>query len=275
MRALAILCARNEEMHIRSSLSDLIAEGLEVILIDHDSTDRTAEIARDFLGRGLLGIERLSWNGLFSLSEQLAAKQQIIDRIDHDWIVHVDADEWLMGPYAGQTLLAGFEQAEQAGYNCVHFNEFVFVPRPGEDLYVEDYRRLSTRYYFYQPCYPFLIRAWRNKDGLENSEHAGHILSGDQRLSPVDFHMRHYIFLSEAHARRKYIGRRFSQSEVAKGWHCDRILATEENLLFPEDARMHSLAHWTSRALETSNPLKRHFWEWNLDNPVVGSGDED
>jgi glycosyltransferase involved in cell wall biosynthesis len=264
LRAVAVLCARNEEDHMPYALADLIGEGIDVVLIDHDSTDSTVAIAREFLGRGLLGIERLPWTGRFSLGEQLEAKRRVIERLDHDWIVHVDADEWLSAPEEGQTLLEGLQAADAAGYNCVHFNEFVFVPQHGEDLSGTDYRRRLTRYYFFQPVYPFLLRAWKNRAGFDNREHAGHLLSADARWPERDFPMRHYIFLSEALAERKYLTRPFDQDEVARGWHRDKVRATKENLRFPNDERMYVLPDWRSKAFDASRPLKEHYWEWTI-----------
>lgn len=254
------------------ALADLIGEGLDIVLIDHDSTDRTVPIARQFTGHGLLAIERLPWTGYFSLTEQLEAKRRIIERLDHDWIVHVDADEWLSAPEARQTLLGGLEAADAAGYNCVHFNEFVFVPRPGEDFTGTDYRRRLTRYYFYRPHYPFLLRAWKRKAGLDNRDKAGHLLCPGARWFPQDFPLRHYIFLSEAQAQSKYLTRKFEEGEVARGWHFDRLRATKQNLRFPDDHRMATLSAWDSKEFDTSKPVKEHYWEWTpLDSQPPGS----
>jgi hypothetical protein len=247
---------------MRYTLADLIGEGLDVVLIDHDSTDRTVAIARTFTGRGLLDIERLPWTGRFSLTEQLEAKWRVIERLAHDWIVHVDADEWLSAPAAGQTLLEGLQAADAAGYNCVNFNEFVFVPRHGDDLSGTDYRRRVTRYYLYQPYYPCLLRAWKNRAGLDNRACGGHLLSSHARRFPQDFPMRHYIFLSEAGAASKYLARAFDEREIAHGWHGDKVRATRETLRFPDDARMHILPDWTSKEFDLSHPLREHFWEW-------------
>lgn len=264
LRAAAVLCVRNEEDHVSFALADLIDEGLEVVLIDHESTDRTVQLAQAFVGRGLLGIERMPWAGRFSLAEQLEAKHRVIEQLDHDWIVHVDADEWLSAPEEGQTLLEGLQAADAAGYGCVHFNEFVFVPRHGEDLSGTDYRKRVTRYYFFQPRYPFLLRAWKNGAGFDNRENAGHLLSADTRWYPRDFPMRHYIFLSEAQARRKYLERRFDEDEIARGWHRDKVRATSEYLEFPDDERMRVLPTWASKVFDASEPLKEHYWEWRL-----------
>lgn len=263
-KAVAVMAVANEEVHIESALRDLIGDGLDVILIDHDCTDRTVALARPFLGRGLLWIERLPWTGQFSIAEQLEAKWRAVDRVDHDWIVHVDADEWLSAPEPGQTLLDGLRAADAAGYNAVHFNEFVFVPRRDEDLCAADYRRRSTRYYFYQSQYPYLLRAWKHRCGLDNRPFGGHLIAGPVRQYPVDFPLRHYIALSETQARRKYLDRSFAQSEVTQGFHYDRVGLTPVSLRFPADDDRHvrTLEHWSSKRFDVTAPVSEHFWRW-------------
>jgi hypothetical protein len=272
VKVLAIVCIRNEEVHVEAALRDLIGEGLDVVLLDHDSTDRSAELAEPFIGRGLLAIERLPWTGEFSIAQQLAAKARIIDGSDHDWIVHADADEWLSAPEAGKTLLEGLREVDAEGYNAVHFNEFVFVPPPGEDMHAPDYRRRSRRYYFFRPHYPYLLRAWKHRCGLDNRRFAGHLLSGSVRPCPRDFPLRHYIVLNEEHARRKYLGRPFAPEELAEGFHYDRVLTTAENLRLPDrDERLRSLAHWSSKDFDTSRPVTQHYWQWTADDALSGA----
>jgi hypothetical protein len=60
LRIVAPICARNEELHIARCLRDILSGGIEVILIDHESKVCTVEIARRYLGDGLLSIERLA-----------------------------------------------------------------------------------------------------------------------------------------------------------------------------------------------------------------------
>ena len=139
------------------------------------------------------------------------------------------------------------------------------VPRPGEDLSEEEYRRTSKRYYFFRPRYPYLQRAWKKSAALDNRHWGGHLFTGDVRMYPESFVMRHYIFLSEARARKKYLGRSFDASEVANGWHIDKVAATPENLRFPDedDARLHvQNAEWPHR-FDTSRPFGKHYWEWD------------
>src|SRR5262249_11209543 len=57
-RALAIMPAFNEADVIFHAIGALGPEGVAVYLLDHESTDATAEAARPWLGRGLVHIER-------------------------------------------------------------------------------------------------------------------------------------------------------------------------------------------------------------------------
>ncbi|MCJ2107834.1 glycosyltransferase [Methylobacterium sp. E-041] len=261
--ALAILCVRNEAIHIHRCIDDLISSGLEVYLIDNGSTDGTREAAETYLGKGLIGIHDLPWRGAFSLTDQLVAKRGIISEAEHDWILHCDADEWLMSPNDGQSLLEGFDAADNAGFNCVNFHEIVFLPLPGEDFEQEDYAEKMQSYYFFQPSYPRLYRAWRRDAGLDNSAYGGHLLIGEGlNPYPIDFILRHYIVLSMAHAQRKYYGRIFSTEDRSKGWHGNRISITKDNLVVKPAPELRRLDDPNSREFDLSAPAGRHFWEW-------------
>jgi glycosyltransferase involved in cell wall biosynthesis len=264
LSAVAILCIRNEAVHIRRCLESLIGEGLEIILIDNDSTDQTRSIAAEFLGRGLLSIERLPWRGAFSLSDQLACKATIVNHVPHDWIVHIDADEWLSSPQTGQSLVEGIAWADGTGANCINFDEFVFIPTHEQNFGGDHYHRKMLGYYFFQPTYPRLLRAWKRSAGLNNERSGGHSLSGlDVRRFEHDFILRHYIVLGEEQAKSKYVERRFSAEDRAKGWHGNRVNITEDNLILPPAANLTWLPEWESKAFAKEPIRTRHFWEWN------------
>jgi glycosyltransferase involved in cell wall biosynthesis len=263
MKSAALLCARNEALHIESCLRDLLREGLEVVLIDHQSEDDTVERARRFLGRGLLAIESMPWRGRFSLAAQLRRKREIAAALDHDWVLHVDADEGPCSPREGETLTQALARADAAGATCVNFDEFVFLPASGERFEGTDYRRLMLGYYFYEPSRPRLLRAWRRDAGLDNVSGGGHLLRGGPvRIFAESFPLRHYICLSEAHARAKYLGRRYSRIERWRGWHANRVGIDEAALRLRPSPALRRLPDPDSRDFDRSRPADRHFWEW-------------
>ncbi len=266
MKVLAIICIRNEALHVHRCLGDLIAEGVDVVLIDNESNDQSVEIARRFLGNGLIAIESLPWTGFFSLSDQLARKRDILGRMPHDWFIHADADEWLHTPDPSVSLLQGIARADEAGYNCINFREFVFIPMPGEDFRHAEHRRFMRTYYFFEPSYPRLMRAWKREAELDNSAAGGHLLQGkDIRVSPHDFYLRHYIMLSEEHGREKYLRRRFAPTDLAKGWHGNRLDISPGSLRVRSSPTIRTLAYAESYAFDMTAPTARHFWEWSPD----------
>jgi glycosyltransferase involved in cell wall biosynthesis len=159
MRVAAVVAARNAEVHIARCVADLIADGIEVVVIDHDSEDRSVEIAKGFLGHGLLSIERLPWTGIFALKEQLAAKARVMAELPHDWLIHVDVDEWLQSPWPNTRLIDAIKRVDGMGFNCINFDEMTFVAWPDEDFWRPDYSQLMTTYYFFQPSKLRLMRA--------------------------------------------------------------------------------------------------------------------
>ncbi|WP_160321287.1 glycosyltransferase family 2 protein [Prosthecomicrobium hirschii] len=261
--ALAILCARNERDHALRTIRLLIESRIDVVLIDHESTDGTRAAAADLLGRGLLSIEHLPWRGSFSLTDQLRMKAELGRQAPHDWIVHVDADEWLCSPHPGQSLLEGISAADAAGANAINFDEFVFVPTDQQSFDARTCHEAMLQYYFFQPSYPRLMRAWKRDAGLDNQTRGGHKLTGAAlNLHGQDFILRHYIVLSALHAQEKYLGRRFSEEDWLKGWHRSRAQFRPEDLQLPPAAELHRLPHWTSKDFIKTAPRKTHFWSW-------------
>lgn len=270
MSVLAVLAARNEVGYISTTLQTLIGEGLEVTLIDHGSIDGTRERAESFLGAGLTAIVDMPWRGTFDLREQLVAKQEIYAASRHDWHVHVDADEW---PRATEDVpLADFLQRSVARqHSVVNFQEFVFVPPWGVDMWAQDFRRMATRYYLFAPRPRRLMRAWRNGTLSSNVDEAGHTFSGldSSAIHPVDQILRHYVGLSWSHAISRRANRVYAEGDLAQGWHSNRLdMRTEPRL----DASVFRTAEpWDTRQLDSTAPSRFHFWEAGFSETVSES----
>ena len=253
-------------MHIRRCISDLIDGGLEVHVIDHGSTDGTREIAAEFMGRGVVAIGDLAWDGTFSLSEQLKAKRQAYERCRHDWVVHVDADEWLCVPASAGTsrLIDAISAADSAGFNCINFRELVFVAKGDADYLREDYASRMRDYYLFEPTYPRLIRAVRRDAGLDTLPSGGHApTAGDVRRWPTDLILRHYMALSAAQVREKYLTRRFSQEDIARGWHRRRLAIDPSKIAVRDSQCLRALPSPLAHdSYDLSFPVSQHFWEW-------------
>jgi glycosyltransferase involved in cell wall biosynthesis len=241
MRAVALLSTYNEERFIAGCLEHLTRQGLEVYLIDNESTDGTVAIAERYVGRGLIGIERLPRDGVFRLRQQLARKEALAATLDADWFIHVDTDQIVLPPRSAQTLAQAMAEVEAQGYNAINFDQFAFVPtREAPDHDHPNYQQTMRWYYPQEEFYPHALRAWKRQDKpVELSWSGGHqVRFPGVRMYPAAFRYRHYLFLSVEHAIRKYLHKRYDPAEIADGWHGWRIHLRPETIPLPSQAEL-------------------------------------
>lgn len=263
MRVIGIIAAYNEERVIRACVEHHIAQGIELYLIDNDSTDRTVAIAQEYLGCGLIGIETFPRKGLYEWGRLLRRKQELTASLEADWFIHLDADEMRLAPNQSQTLVEAIESVDRAGYNAINFLEFTFVPTlESPDHAHADFQK-TMRW-----CYPFLprtldrVNGWKKQpqpvDLVTNSGHF--VVFPNQFIYPHPFRMHHYQFLSIEDAVRQYACRRHLAEELLRGMHGWREQLDPASIRLPSQAELHELGDdgW----LNAANPRARHF----LDN---------
>ncbi|MFQ6538466.1 MULTISPECIES: glycosyltransferase family 2 protein [Aphanothece] len=257
---------RNELAHLPRVLGDFYSQGIDVAIIDHESDDGTQEYLRSQLGTQLFHLESLAWRGEFDLTAQLHAKHALIQKLQHDWVIHSDADEWMQSPRPNESLKEGLARLDKEGFNVANFNEFVFVPSPKQ--HAKDCRRELLHYYFFEPKPMRLMRAWKREANLSSVEHGGHILKGPHmKVAHEDFILRHYIVLSQAHAISKYTGRVFSNRDIKRGWHGNRMGLNPESLRLPDNSLLKVLPNWSSVEFDKTSRRDLHFWHWIADWP--------
>ena len=170
VRVVAILAGYNEERFIESCLEHYIRHGVDVYLIDNDSTDDTVKLAQPYLGRGLLQIETFRRRGRFEWINLLARKEDISFELDADWVMHADPDERRLPPTSDKTLAESITEVDEQGYNAINFMEFTFVPTvesPDHDH--PDFERSMTSYYPFCPSYPNRLNAWKKQAAPPNA----------------------------------------------------------------------------------------------------------
>lgn len=257
----AVLCFRNERQILERLLPKWLAEGLELLVIDHSSNDGSRELMEANLGSGVLEIRDLPWLGYFSLDQQLHAKAHAMESVNSPWVMHLDADEWPSSSRPGESLLQALARLDGEGANIVNFEEFVVLPLDN----VAD----GEGYYYFAPSPQRLMRAWRSDCGFSNLENGGHrvaagLNSEEIKVANDNLVLRHYIIRSEKHAINKYIGRLFDELELERGWHTNRIGLTRRELVLPNAEFLHSLppAHGIGVQLDRSRPKSLHYWHW-------------
>jgi Glycosyl transferase family 2 len=239
-RVLALVVAFNEADVIDATLRGLVEQGCEAWVIDHGSTDGTGDIARSWLGRGVVHVERFPEDSGFHRrnakkmvwADLLRRRQQIVEQVDADWYVLNDADEFRESPWPGLTFAEGLARAESMGYNAVNFRVLNFRPT-GEGFQAgDDPRERLTQFEPGDPCDTAQVKAFKRPDGpIELLNSGGHDVAFEgRRVCPVPFILRHYPIRSGEHGKRKILGERlprFAEEERANGWHVqyDELIA--------------------------------------------------
>jgi len=260
----SIIAVRNEFKYLNVLLPILAEQGIDVAIIDNESTDGSKELYSRFYGEPIISVETLPYRGFFSLSEQLSAKQELCKNISHDWVIHQDADEIMEHYKAGKTLRDAIQEADEAGYNVLNFDEFVFLPSPNFDDSNGDFYLEILNYYFFEPRKNRLNRVWKRTSQLSNAASGGHLLQGNVLSTvPINHILRHYIVLSEYHAKKKYQSRLFDDVDLVKGWHGNRLNFTENNLWIPDKSNLlFRLDEGGVKNFCRARPTSKHFWEW-------------
>ncbi|MGA0332328.1 MAG: polysaccharide pyruvyl transferase family protein [Kiritimatiellia bacterium] len=259
-RVVALIAAWNEERFIRASLIHLQEQGVEAVLLDNESTDRTVEIATEFLGKGLRSIETIPRKAHFDWKEILSIKSRLQDEIDADWFLHMDPDEFRLPPPGYARLCDWIQAADQQGYNAVDFLECTFAPcleSPDHDH--PDFQQTLRWYYPFKTEQLYRLNAWKKQPGgVDLVESGGHLVSfPNLRRFPESGLMRHYLFLSEAHAVEKYRPRSYKPEEVALGWHGWRAAVSDAGVCLPPAAEMR--VYRGDRQLDPACPQVEHF----------------
>lgn len=227
-RVVALMSAYNEEDIIVPCLQYLIKQGLEVYLIDNWSTDSTVELASEFLGKGLLAIEKFPqhrppthyvWEKILSRIEQLS------EEIEADWFVFQDVDEIRTSPWQGSSLRDAIRKVDREGFNCIDHTVITFYPIDNAFSAGEDFEGYFRYFEFSDKPGQFIeIKAWKNLGRrISLSKSGGHeVRFRGRRTYPFRFLLKHYPIRSQAHGEKKIFSERkprWHAQEKAKGWH--------------------------------------------------------
>lgn len=258
----AIICTRNEYPYLKYLLPYIQRQDIDVVIVDHGSTDQTIDYVQSKWNCPVIGLFKMPFEGSFSLSRQLQLKWKIQNLLQHHWVVHHDADE-IMQHRNGRSLREAIEEADREGYNVINFDEFVFLPKPNQDLEGRNYLREAKRYYYFATEPLRLQRVFKRSISTDNPKYNGHkIFDENSRIYPKNHTLRHYIGLSYQHLFDKYMHRNFDAEDIEKGWHRNRLNIDRKNLRLPnKHPYLQSLKN-SSEILKRDTPTKLHFWEW-------------
>lgn len=263
MRIVAIIQVYNGERFIAGCIEHLQANGVDVHLIDDASTDATVSIAERYLGRGVSEIEVLAPHEVHNWHDICRRKERLAADLDADWLIHHDIDEVRIAPDPRTSLAQALADFDRAGYNAVNFLEFTFTPtREAPDHDHPHYQRTMRSYYSFAPAFPHRLNAFKRQDGpVELAWSGGHRVRFDGlAMAPGSLYMRHYLYLSRAHAIEKYVRHRpFAAETLALGWHGFRPRLRPEMIELPPAHLLHT--YDGDEHLDPSSPRRTHLLE--------------
>lgn len=260
----AIIAVRNEYHYLKILIPYLAEQDIDIVIIDNDSSDQSYLLYNSYRNDPVISVERQPYKGSFSLTEQLNIKQDIVKRLNHDWIIHHDADEIIEHREVNHTLREAIEEADDNDVSIINLDEFVFLPNSEFDYTDGNYYREFLTYYFFQPTVNRLNRIWKRQAGLDARSSGGHRFPGDNLdIFPLNHILRHYITLDQQHLYQKYQNRTFDVKDTEKGWHGNRRNFNSRNLILPQSgSNLKRLKRFDSKDFERDTPCKTHFWDW-------------
>jgi len=223
----AIMHVYNEEDVIASVARHLKAEGIKLHLIDNWSTDRTYEIAQSLVKDGLC--ERITRFPQmppddFDLSALLTHVAEYAARINSDWIIYLDADEFRSAPWPQAGLAEAIAFVDELDYAAIDFTIVNFYPTASNDD--REFSPDSCKFFDFgrHPAHFLQIKAWKNQGRVVDLVSTGGHLAQfpDGRVYPLKFLNRHYPLRSAEQASRKILHERLPRTERERrqlGWH--------------------------------------------------------
>ncbi|HEX8456860.1 MAG TPA: glycosyltransferase family 2 protein [Pyrinomonadaceae bacterium] len=227
-RVVAFVTAYNEADIIAPALRHLFAQGVEVYLLDNWSSDGTFEIAEQFLGRGLAGLERFPAGGAsssYDWRELLWRIEELSRTTSADWFIHHDADEARESPWPGVSLREGLYRVGRDGFNAVDHTVVNFRPTDNDFQPGSDFTSHFTRFEFGRAQSDRLqIKAWKNEGRSVSLAASGgqDVGFAGRRVYPYKFLLRHYSIRSQAPGEKKVLRERqprWNAGQKSMGWH--------------------------------------------------------
>ena len=245
----AIIAAYNEGDVIYHVIRDLVEQDIQVVFIDHHSTDNTLEEVRKWEGRGVVRIERFPEDAgldipddVYSWRYILRRKQEIAAEMGPGWYIHTDADEFRESPWMDLNLRQGIERVDREGYNAIDFKIYDFKPTRDDFQPGEDVREYLTHYDTDIHAFNNVqVKCWKQAGQSVNLwESGGHSVAFEGRkVYPVPFILRHYAIRSQRHGLQKVFQdrkTRFDAEERKAQWHAqyDQVDTEEHQFIRAE-----------------------------------------
>jgi glycosyltransferase involved in cell wall biosynthesis len=236
---LAIYTSYNEDDIIRSSILNMLEQGIDVYVIDNLSTDKTLSVVKGLSKKykGRVSFESFAGNrkNKYQWEKLLRRVDEVACSSEYDWIIHHDSDEIRTSPEESMTLKDIISHADHLGFNAIDFTVMDF--RPIDNGYNPTVNPTDYfRYFEYgrRPGHFIQTKCWKNqrksvglwKAGGHDVEFPG------KRVYPIKCILKHYPLRSTEQAVKKIFSDRnprITTEEKTKGWHSQYVNYTKKD----------------------------------------------
>jgi glycosyltransferase involved in cell wall biosynthesis len=236
MKVVAVVMVRNEDDIIEQTLDHLHCNGIQFVVLDAGSTDKSVEIVSRFAARGLLEHKIVSRN-IFTMKDYDYIIE-IASRHSPDWILINDADMFYESPSQNERLFDAIAKEGKRGRNIIQFHQIIFSLTEKDVESTEPNIQKKLRYYRWNDDFEY--RAWKYYPDTRVAESGSHFPKFPEgvrvKLSRRKFILRHYPFRSIEQANRKIFKERLGrmdQEEHARGLniHYDQFKPGRESFV--------------------------------------------
>lgn len=208
--ACALVFCYNEEAIVGFTLEHYLSMGIDVVVFDNRSTDRSLEVVESHRSRHagkVLDIVSVPTEGYEWQKILRRAGAYMHDHLSHfEWILLVDADSIYVAPARDVSLVQFVEDAGRLGANIIDGALYEFFPTERDDVRIDS--PIERLHYFERRNQP--IHAWPQQKifsyhpTIDFSSDFGHICRrSERRVHGLRFQYRHYKWLSYEHGLKK------------------------------------------------------------------------
>ena len=225
-KVLSIVHFYNELDVLKKTTEYLLAEGIDVYLVDNWSTDGSYEMAESLAKKnpGRVYVDRfpaLCQSNYFDWHSQLEYTEEISKKLDYNWFIHYDADEMRVSPWKDKSLRDAIYYIDCLGYNLIDNTviDFRITDENSDSIFMKDvWFEFGNK-----PGHFKQVKTWKKTDEIDIKTSGGHIAVIDNpRIFPLKILNRHYPLRSKVQAEKKVFHDRkprFVKEQKERGWH--------------------------------------------------------
>lgn len=225
-KVLAVIHFYNEVDILGQTIQYLLAQEIDLYLLDNWSDDGSYEIAKEYqeANPGRIYLEQFplsGGSGNYEWYNQLEKTEMISKTLDYDWFIHYDMDEMRVSPWKNTTLREAIYRIDRQGYNCIENTviDFRVTAQDMDNIFMQD-----TFFDFRHEKIMFdQLKTWKRSQQIDLKSSAGHFAHvADPKIYPLKFLNRHYPLRSQEQAEKKVFQDRlprFRKERGERGWH--------------------------------------------------------